>query len=79
MIPFNKQNLRFRLPKKGFLNFKSNRGVRFRRSFVILKTFQLLLIGERCSPWLVLPAPETTPSQPHAKDATYPLKGQYLK
>jgi gamma-glutamylaminecyclotransferase len=40
--------------KEGFPNFKSNNGVRFRKDFETEEHFPLYLIGERCSPWLIL-------------------------
>ncbi len=40
--------------KSGFPNFHTNRGVRVGETFVTKQPFPLYLVGERCSPWLVL-------------------------
>jgi len=40
--------------KEGFPNFKTNKGTRYGGGFRTKSSFPLFLVGERCSPWLVL-------------------------
>lgn len=64
--------------KEGFPNFESNKGTRFRGDFVTKEALPLMLVGERFSPWLILP--DDNPSQAIEKGFdTHPIKGQVFE
>ncbi|QUX96279.1 gamma-glutamylcyclotransferase [Marinomonas sp. CT5] len=54
--------------KEGFPNFKTNKGIRYRGDFATKACYPLYLVGERCSPWLVL-----------QEGKGHPVKGQVFE
>lgn len=47
--------------KEGFPNFKTNKGIRFRKNFKTKESYPLYLVGERYSPWLILNSGKGSP------------------
>ena len=64
--------------KEGFPNFNANKGIRFRGDFVTKEAFPLVLVGERFSPWLILPETKLSEEIDKGFD-THPIKGKVFE
>lgn len=64
--------------KDGFPNFESNKGTRFRGDFVTKEALPLMLVGERFSPWLILPDTKLS-EEIDKRFQTHPVKGQVFE